>query len=291
MTKILITGANSFVGKNFTDKSSFTNVDEICLINNNVGNIDFVNYDVVLHVAAIVHQTKSIPESTYYQVNTNLCLDVALQAKKMGVKQFIFISTVKVYGEFDKEKGPWTENSQCYPNDPYGKSKYAAEKELMKLNDEHFTVSIIRPPLIYGKGVKANMLSIIKLVDNYRILPLGGINNKRSFTSIENLVYLIDLAIEKRKSGVFLAMDKKSLSTTELTQIIAEQLNKNVKLLTLPGFVVSIGNIILPSIFSRLYGSFEIDNSLTCKTLEYHPKYSTTEGIKSMLDAYLTKKK
>jgi nucleoside-diphosphate-sugar epimerase len=208
--KIKITGANSFVGKSFIENSRYDNINEICLINNKVEDINLANEDVVLHVAAIVHQTEKIAEEKYFEVNCDLALEVAKKAKQQGIKHFVFLSTVKVYGDYHPEKGVWSENSECEPNDSYGKSKYAAEKALIELIDDSFTVSIIRPPLIYGIGVKANMLSIIKLIDKFPLLPLGKIENKRSFTSIENLVQLIDRVIEKRVSGVFLAMDDKT---------------------------------------------------------------------------------
>ena len=291
MTKILITGANSFLGKNFAENSQIKNIDEVCLIKNTLQDISFSKYDVVLHVAAIVHQTQKIPESQYIKVNTDLCLEVAREAKKQGVKQFVFISTVKVYGEFKPERGIWTEDAVCEPDDSYGKSKYLAEIGLKELIDDNFTVSIVRPPLIYGVGVKANMLSLIKLVDRFPLLPLGGINNKRSFTSIENLVQLIDEVIEKRISGVFLAMDNRPLSTTELTKIIARHLNKKPLLITLPKFIVSVGKKLASSIFDRLYGSFEIDNRITRKTLGYQPKLSSDQGLKKMVLAYLEEKK
>lgn len=291
MTKILITGANSFLGQNIISNSRNKEIDEVCLIKNKVEDINFSVYDVVVHVAAIVHQTTKISEDEYFKINTDLCIEVAKEAKNQGVKQFIFISTVKVYGEFRPERGIWNEDAICEPDDSYGKSKYAAEVKLNELIDNNFAVSIIRPPLIYGVGVKANMLSIIKLIDKFPILPLGGIKNKRSFTSIENLVQLIDVVIEKHISGVFLGMDDKPLSTTELSKIIAKHLNKKRYFFALPKFIVAIGNKLIPSIFDRLYGSFEIDNTLTRTSLEYTPHLSSDEGIKKMVMAYLKDKK
>jgi UDP-glucose 4-epimerase len=140
-------------------------------------------------------------------------------------------------------------------------------------------------------GVKANMLSIIKLVDKFPVLPLANVKNKRSFTAIENLVALIDLTIEKQASGLFIAMDDKALSTTELTLHIAKALHKNIHLFSLPGFIIRTGKSILPRIFDRLYGSFEIDNSYTRKSLGYSPVISSEEGIKHMVEAHLLAKR
>ena len=207
-------------------------------------------------------------------------------AKKAGVKQFIFLSSVKVYGAFNPSSGPWNEDSICNPDDSYGKSKYEAEIALRKLEDANFTVSIVRTPLVYGVGVKANMLSILRLVDRFPILPLAKVSNKRSFTSAENLVAFLDRIIEKRASGVFIAMDENPLSTTELVNSISKYLNKKVFLFQMPDLFVEVGKKLVPKVFDRLYGSFEMDNSKTLKTLDFKPPYSTEEGIKKMVEAY-----
>jgi len=291
MAEILITGSKSFVGNNYMSFSKDYNSNEVSLIGNKVYNIEFKTFDTVLHVAAIVHQSKKIPEEEYYTVNRDLTIEVAKRAKEAGVKQFVFLSTVKVYGEFNPEAGPWTENSECNPEDPYGKSKYEAEKELMKLEDEKFKVSIIRTPLVYGKGVRANMLSIMKLVDRMKVLPFGKVNNKRSFTYVKNLVGFIDRIIEKRASGIFLAMDARPLSTTDLVRLIAKYLDKKRYLIPVPRFVTYLGKIFLPKIFERLYGSFEMENSITLEKLEFKPQFSTEEGIRDMVGAYVENKK
>src|ERR1035437_9439039 len=177
MTKILITGKNSFVGRNIRKFSKFKNVEEISLFENKPCDIDFGNYDVVIHLVAIVHQTRRIPEEEYFLINKDLCLKVAENAKKAGVKQFIFLSSVKVYGKFIPGSEPWYEDSKCLPDDSYGKSKYEAEKALRKLEDSGFIVSVVRTPLVYGKEVKANMLSIMKLVRASYILPFKDVHN------------------------------------------------------------------------------------------------------------------
>ncbi len=290
MTKVLITGANSFVGKNYIKYSQNNEIDEMSLIDNQPEEIDFSNYDVVLHLVAIVHQSKKISEKEYFIINKDLCLRTAEEAKKAGVKQFVFLSTVKVYGEYLPGVGPWNESSICEPDDAYGKSKYVAEIELKKLEDENFTISIVRTPLVYGEDVKANMRSIIKLVERFPILPLGNVDNKRSFTSVGNLVAFIDRIIEKKASGVFIAKDEKALSTTELVNYISKYLDKKLILIPIPKFIIKICMYIYPRIFDRLYGSFEMENSMTLKQLEFKPPLSVEEGIKKMTLAYKSKK-
>jgi nucleoside-diphosphate-sugar epimerase len=279
MHSVLITGANSFVGTNYRLFSKFSQVREICLIENTPDDIDFTGVDVVLHVAAIVHQTKGIPESEYYRVNRDLCLEVAKKAKKNGVKQFVFLSTIKVYGNFQAGSLPWKEDSSCNPIDSYGKSKYQAEGELNKLANQEFTISIVRTPLVYGPGVRANMQNLINLVKRFPVLPFGRINNKRCFTYVRNLVELLDNLIDRRASGVFIAMDEVSLSTTEMVMIISEALNKKRVLFMIPRFLVKLGLLVIPNIFDRLFNSFELDNLHTRNVLDYWPSYTSKEGI------------
>jgi len=148
-----------------------------------------------------------------------------------------------------------------------------------KMEDENFTVSIIRTPLVYGNGVKANMLSLIRLVHNFNIIPFAGINNKRNFTCAENLVAFIDRIIEKRASGIFIAMDEKPVSTTDLIKLLADSMNKKVKLVKIPETLVQAGKNILPSLFEP--------NEHTKKVLDFNPPVSTEEGIKRMINGYL----
>ena len=290
MSRILITGANSFVGTNYIKSSIHKEISEISLFQNNPEQIDFTGYDVVIHLVAIVHQSRRIKDDKYFKINRDLCLEVAEHARNGGVKQFIFLSTVKVYGEFIPNSGPWNEDSVCLPEDSYGKSKYEAEVALRKMETTNFIVSIIRTPLVYGVGVKANMLSILRLVDKFPILPLAKVNNKRSFTSAENLVAFIDRIIERRASGIFIAMDEKPLSTTDLVYLISRYLNKRVFLFRMPEFIVEAGKSLIPKIFDRLYGSFEMDNSKTLRELDFKAPLSTEEGIENMVIAYMQNK-
>lgn len=292
MTRILLIGTNSFVGRNFIKASKHKEVEEISLYRNKPEEIDFSPYDVVIHLVAIVHQSRKIDENEYYKVNRDVCLQVAAQAKSAGVKQFIFLSTVKVYGEFVPGSEPWHEDSVCFPEDPYGKSKYQAELGLRQMEDAGFAVSIIRTPLVYGAGVRANMLNLIRLVDKFPILPLANINNHRSFTSAENLAAFMDRIIEKNASGIFIAMDETPLSTTALVDLISRKLGKKVLLFKIPDVLVKLGSLLIPRIFDRLFGSFEIDNRRTLRRIDFKPPLSIEEGITRMVEEYkLTKLK
>lgn len=285
MTKILITGANSFIGSNFHKYSCFREIDEVSLINNSPDSIDFRDYDVVLHLAAIVHQNKSISTKQYLKINRDLCLAIAKKAKSDGVRQFVFLSTLKVFGNSNPTNNIRNENSECNPIDPYGKSKFEAELLLKELNEDNFCVTIIRPSLVYGEGVKANMLKLIKLVDRCRILPLGNIEYRRNFIFSGNLIALIDRAIELRASGIFIAIDEKSISTTELVGFISRALGKDTYLFRMPKFIVKIARFFFPVFISRLFDSLEFENSLTMQKLNLQFPFSTEEGIKRTVES------
>jgi UDP-glucose 4-epimerase len=290
MAKVLITGSNSFVGNNFRKYSKCRDVEEISLLDNKPEEINFDKYDVVLHVAAIVHQSDKISDDEYFRVNRDLCLRVAEASKKAGVKQFVFLSTLKVYGEFVKPNELRNENSECFPDDAYGKSKYAAETGLKKIEDSDFTVSIVRTPLVYGEGVKANMLNLVKLVETLPVLPFDKIANRRNFSFAENLVGFIDRIIEMEASGVFIAMDELSVSTTSLIKYISNSLGKKTYLFKLPDICFKIGRVFVPRAIDRLCGSAEFDNSRTKEILNFTPHFSTEEGINKMVKYYLVSK-
>jgi len=290
MPRILITGANSFIGTNFIKNSKFKEIDEVSLYDISPGKIDFSNYDVVIHLSAIVHKSKQIPKSEYFAINRDLACRVAENARKVGVRQFIFLSTIKVYGELENGSEPWKEDSVCRPVDAYGRSKFEAEKAIQLLENKEFIVSIIRTPIVYGPGVKANMLQLIKMVEKFPLLPFAGVNNNRHFTYVENLVGFIDRIVETELSGTFLVMDDNSISTTRLVNYLAAGLNRKTRLFKLPEFIVRAGCFLCSNSFNSLFGSFLLDNSKTKEILKYSPPYATEEGITKMISSYLTQK-
>ncbi len=278
---ILITGARGYLGSNFInqyrDKYLFK---EFSLLNQKLENINFKDVSVVLHCAALVHQKIDHIYEKYHAINVDYPVKLAKLAKQNGVKQFIFISTIAVYGE-DEEK--LYENTNCNPISFYGKSKLEAEKQLLKLNNENFTISIIRPPMIYGKNAPGNINSLVKLIKKLPIIPLGRIDNKRSFIFIQNLLHIIYEIIIQQKSGIFLASDDKSLSTSKLIELIAKNLDKKVYLIKVP-FFESLLKLLKPSFHKRLYGNLEVDNILTKEKLKLVNPYSVAEGIRLMID-------
>jgi nucleoside-diphosphate-sugar epimerase len=289
--RILITGSSGFIGTNFIKNSSDLSFVEVDLLTQKVDDINFFDVNSVLHLAALVHQMKGAPEEQYFNINRDLAFEVAKKAKSQGVKQFIFMSTAKVFGESTTGKPAWNENSECNPIDPYGKSKHEAEKLLLGLQDENFKIAIVRSPLVYGVGVKANMYNLVKLVNRFFVLPLGEIDNVRSMVYVGNLVALLKHVIHIQASGIFIAGDQEPLSTTRLVQLIAEASNKSVVLFKVPIFMISVMKKVRPSIVDRLFGSLELDNTSTNKRLNFVPPYSSEDGIREMVQWYKKSKK
>lgn len=279
--KLLLTGSTGFVGTHFIDKyKDKYNIQKFSFLNDDFSTLDATGVDVVFHLSALVHQMGGASAEEYEKVNVTQTLELAEKAKESGVKQFVFMSTVKVYGE--ETDDVYTENSECYPEDEYGKSKLKAEQELLKLESEDFVVSIVRTPIVYGYGVKANIKNLVSLVKKVPVLPFGAIENRRSMVYIGNLCHLVDVVIEQEKSGIFLASDDEPLSTTRLIEFVAKNLDKKIYLIKIP-FFDTLLKLLKPSFRKRLYCSLEVDNTLTKERLNLKNPYSVEDGIKLMI--------
>lgn len=295
MKKLLISGSNGFVGSYFIKKyKDKYDIKTFSFLKDDINSLDYSDIDVVFHLSALVHQMSGASCEEYERVNVTQTLQLSKKVKENGVKQFVFMSTVKVYGEETDSK--YSENSICNPEDDYGKSKLKAELELQKLEDENFKVSIIRTPIVYGYGVKANIKSLINLVNKVPLLPFGKIENKRSMVYIGNLCHLVDEIIIQKKSGIFLACDDQPLSTSKLIELIAKNIDlvkrsgcgtitlreKKIYLIKIP-FFESLLKILKPSFHKRLYGSLEIDNTITKEKLNLKNPYDVEDGIRLMI--------
>ncbi|MCT7577404.1 NAD-dependent epimerase/dehydratase family protein [Aliarcobacter butzleri] len=285
MSKLLITGSNGFIGNYFINnyKSKY-NIKTFSFLKDDINNLNCGDIDVVFHLSALVHQMGGASASEYEKINVIQTIELAKKAKESGIKHFVFMSTVKVYGEETNSK--YTENTVCNPEDDYGKSKLKAEQELQKLEDENFKISIIRTPIVYGYGVKANIKNLINLVNKVPVLPFGKIKNKRSMIYIGNLCHLVDEIITQEKQGIFLACDDEPLSTSKLIDLIAKNLAKKIYFIKIP-FFESLLKILKPSFHKRLYGSLEIDNTITKEKLNLKNPYSVEDGIKLMIKGEL----
>lgn len=283
---VLITGASGFLGSNFIKYTSEFNFQKVSLKTTKVEHISYADIDVVLHFAALVHQMKGAPESEYFKINSDLTFELARRAKVEKIPHFIFISTAKVYGEVSCENLPFTELSECNPTDAYGKSKLDAEKRILALQDDNFIVTIVRIPLVYGIGVKGNLLSLLKICNKLPIIPLGGIRNKRSFLYVKNLNDFLKQIIITRTGGVLIAADKNAISTTNLVKNILRINGKRRWLLALPHFFWWLFSKVKPAFHQRIIQSFELNNSSTCEKLNFYPNLPIEEGLKEMIDWY-----
>lgn len=227
MKKILITGANSYIGTSFEDyisKLDDYQVDTVDMMDNLWKEQDFSSYDVVFHVAGIAH-IKEIPEieSLYYEVNRDLVIDVAKKAKNSGVKQFVFLSSMSIYG---LTSGIITPNTVPNPNTYYGKSKLQAEVGLQLLRDDSFKISVLRPPMVYGKNCKGNFQSLIKIAKKVSFFPY--VNNQRSMIYIDNLSSFVKKTIDEELDGIFFPQNKEYVNTSNLEKLIANSMNKKM---------------------------------------------------------------
>ena len=247
-----------------------------------------INQQVVIHAAARAHIMKDEvvdPLAEYRRVNVDGTLNLARQAASAGVKRFIFISSIKVNGEQTPLGQPFTADDSPSPEDAYGISKWEAEQGLQQLASENgMEVVILRPPLVYGPGVKGNFASMIKLVAKGLPLPLGAIHNQRSLVAVDNLVDLIITCIYHPAAAnqVFLAGDGQDLSTTELLRGVARAMGKPARLIPVPSSLLMLGATFLgkKAVAQRLLGSLQVDISKARNLLGWEPPVSVEEGLK-----------
>lgn len=315
---LLLTGSSGFLGKclllsiiekdyefKLLNRTPLTSVpiDKQVLVDDfrSINNCEkvFAGVDVVIHCAARVHvMNDSIdsidsPLQAFRDVNTYGTLHLAQQAASAGVQRFIFMSSIKVNGEFTKPNQPFKASDSSIPSDPYGLSKYEAEIGLYEIAKQTgMEVVIIRPPLVYGPGVKANFASMMKWVNKGVPLPLGSIkDNKRSLVSVDNLVDFITICIDHPNAAnqTFLVSDDDDLSTSQLLSNMASALDVSNRLLPIPSswFTLAAKLIGKPAISQRLCGSLQVDISKTKELLNWKPPYSTAEGMKKTADAFI----
>ncbi|MFV8063353.1 NAD-dependent epimerase/dehydratase family protein [Streptococcus pluranimalium] len=233
MKKVLITGANSYIGTSFEkwleQSENDYHVDTLDMIDPKWREFDFSRYDSIFHVAAIVHKNERKMDPTLYdKVNRDLPMDLASIAKKAGVKQFIFLSSMSVYGNTHKVI---TKETVEAPSTYYGKSKLAAEEALKTLQSETFNLLIIRPPMVYGPEATGNYTRLSKLS---KITPLfPKIDNKRSMVYIDILLEFVRQSIDNNLSGIHFPQNQNFVTTSELVKTIREVNGKNTILTSL----------------------------------------------------------
>jgi UDP-glucose 4-epimerase len=271
--RILITGKNSYIGNSvkawLIEKEPSFIVEEISLRNVALNKVSFTEYDVIFHVAGIAHISSSkklIPE--YFRVNRDLAIEVANKAKQEGVKQFIFTSSMAIYGD-DRPIGDFTpiDVNNPKPTNPYGQSKLEADLAIQKLQTNNFSISILRIPMVYGKTAKGNFLKLVNVSNKLSIFP--KIQNKRSVLHINNLSELVRLIIVKKHNGLFYPQDQNYFDTTKFITLFRLSNGKNIlKIPFLSVILILISLFIKP--VNKIYGNkyYEINQSII-KNINY----------------------
>ena len=277
MKRILITGANSYIGTSFEKyiKENYPEqyeIDTVDMIGDGWREKSFSGYDSVFHVAGIAHsdsgKISEEKEKLYYAVNTDLTVETAKKAKEDGVGQFIFMSSAIVYGEsapIGKDK-LITKDTPVSPANCYGDSKVQAENGIRPLNGENFKVVILRPPMIYGKGSKGNYPLLAKLALKTPIFPY--VKNERSMLYIENLCEFVRLMIENGESGTFWPQNAEYSNTSELVKLIAEAHGKRVRLVKGFGWALKLLSHVTP-VVNKALGSLKYDERISKLSVEY----------------------
>ena len=321
--KILVTGANGFIGQRLCEtllkagyfvreavrhlpesvhslKSSnnaeFVFIDDISQKTN--WSMALKGIDCIIHLAARVHimrETSGDPFTVFRKVNAEGTSLLARMAANAGVKRFVFLSTVKVNGE-ETEKHQFTERDTPNPHDDYSTSKWEAEQALHNISDAAgMEIVILRSPLVYGQGVKANFLRLLDMVNKNIPLPLSMVNNKRSMIYIGNLVDAIIRCIEHPDAvnKTFLVSDGQDVSTPELIRMIAVALGKKARLFPCPAPLLKmIGNVAgKSSEIERLTGSLQIDSSKIRRELNWTPPFTMEQGLRKTADWFMSNEK
>lgn len=251
---------------------------------------------VVIHTAArthIMNDTVTDPLFEYRKVNVEGTLHLARQAASAGIKRFIFISSIKVNGESTVTGSPFKYTDKAMPEDLYGMSKAEAEDGLWQISKETgMEIVIIRPPLVYGPGVKANFFSMMKLVSMNVPLPLGAVCNRRSMVALANLISLIVTCISHPKAAneTFLVSDDRDVSTTELLRMMAHAFGKKAILVPIPMSWIHFVAMIFGKkmVADRLCGSLQVDISHTKETLGWTPPVTMTQQLSSIAASMLS---
>jgi nucleoside-diphosphate-sugar epimerase len=243
--------------------------------------------DVVVHAAARAHvltETETDPLAVFREVNTAGTLNLARQAAAAGVRRFVFISSIGVNGLYTREGDCFTEQSPPAPHNDYALSKWEAEQGLLEISRETgLEVVILRPPLVYGPGVKANFLRLIRMVERGLPLPLGAIHNRRSFLYLGNFVDAIRLCVEHPEAAgqTFLLDDGDPVSTPELIRALARAMGRPARMLAVPVGVLKLAGALVGkrAAVARLASSLLVDSSLIRSRLGWMPPFSMEAGL------------
>lgn len=280
MKRILITGANSYIGTSFERyvKENYPDdyqIDTVDMIDGSWKQKNFACYDSVFHVAGIAHQKETKRNAhSYYEVNRDLAIETAKKAKAEGVKQFIFLSSMSVYG---METGVITKETQPNPKSHYGKSKWQAEQEIAPMETDSFKVCILRPPMVYGKGCKGNFNGVCRLVRKLPIFP--RVMNQRSMVYIDNLSSFAKMCVDNEICGVYFPQNREYVSTMDMAKGIAESMGKKIYFEFLTGLGVCVLRLVYPTA-KKGFGSLIYKD-----TEDFDFSYVVTNNLQSFIQS------
>lgn len=230
MRRVLVTGANSYIGTSVEKYLSRWPgqylVDTVDMIDGTWRQKDFHDYDVVFHVAGIAHQKETRENAhLYYEINRDLAVETAQKAKAEGVRLFIFLSSMSVYGV---DTGVITRDTQPCPTTNYGKSKWEAEQRLQELGDNSFGIAVLRPPMVYGKNCRGNFQSLVCFARKCSIFP--KVRNQRSMIFIDHLCEFVRQLVERKARGTFFPQNQEYMQTSQMIQWLGEALGRKISL-------------------------------------------------------------
>lgn len=266
MKKILITGKNSYIGTSFENwlmrEPDKYKVDTVDMKEGSWKEMNFSQYDVVFHVAGIAHIKETTDnQDLYYKVNRDLAYETAQKAKEDGVEQFVFLSSMSVYGI---ENGVIDKSTPLKPNSAYGKSKIEAEELINKIQDSSFTVATLRPPMVYGKGCRGNYPRLAGLALKTPIFP--KVDNKRSMIYIDNLSEFVKQLIDNRSGGLFFPQNAEYVNTSEMVRLIAEVHGKRLRMTKLFNPLLRLLNA---STVNKVFGDLVYDMNMSDYEFDY----------------------
>lgn len=280
--KVAVIGKDSYIGNHIDQWLSNRGmiVEQLDVLTDAWKSFDYSSYDAIVHVAGIVHQPLCHDWNLYKKVNTDMPITIASLAKKQGVKQYVFLSTMGVYGVEKKlHRNLIDEKTLLLADSMYGKSKLMAEEGLRKMQDQSFNIAIVRPPSVYGKGCKGGYISgFTSIVKKLPIIPRAFENVKQSFIYIDNLSELIRLIIENNLTGTMCPQDDKAVSANELLEAISKGIGKKYRSSSWIGMIVRMLGF-LP-IVTKAYGGVEYSGTLSKLDGYEYNVVSFDEGIK-----------
>ena len=296
MRRILITGADSYIGTgveqyllryNAAQGRELYRVDTVSQLEDSWKNYDFASYDTVFHVTGIAHaDVGNVTEETralYYRVNRDLALETAQKAREQGVKQFIYMSSIIVYGESAPAGGTKriTADTPLTPANFYGDSKKQAEEAILPLTNEQFQVAVLRPPMIYGPNSKGNYPLLARLAGITPVFP--KLANERSMLYLENLAEFVRLLIDSGRGGIFFPQNTEYVTTAQMVRAIGEARGRRVYLWKLLNPFVRLAGR-MPGKIGRLvnkaFGSLTVDKALSTRDFDGYCKFSFEESIR-----------